>query len=202
MVRDVAIKVLPESFANDPDRLARFSREAQALASLNHPNIAQIYGVEERALIMELVEGEALHGPLRIETALDCACQIAVALEDEFLRIALKPRLAVLPFRGKSKTGSIRHFDFRQSLRVHHFVFLDDSAFEQQESSEGIYFVRLKRPLVSQRHTAIDVVPNCRCKGRVNWHRVGVVHTGSETKNGRRRFRNFFPADERGGMHS
>src|SRR6266852_6135255 len=57
--RDVALKVLPDSFANDPDRLARFTREAQTLASLNHPNIAHIYGVEEsggvRALVMELV---------------------------------------------------------------------------------------------------------------------------------------------------
>jgi serine/threonine-protein kinase len=52
--RDVAIKILPEAFANDPDRLARFTREAQVLASLNHPNIAGIYGVEERALVMEL----------------------------------------------------------------------------------------------------------------------------------------------------
>jgi len=58
--RDVAVKVLPDSFAADPDRLARFSREAQVLASLNHPNIAAIYGVEERALIMELVEGATL----------------------------------------------------------------------------------------------------------------------------------------------
>src|SRR2546421_12729061 len=49
--RDVAVKVLPDSFAADPDRLARFTREAQVLASLNHPNIAAIYGVEERALI-------------------------------------------------------------------------------------------------------------------------------------------------------
>ena len=55
--RDVAIKYLPDAFASDPDRLARFTREAQVLASLNHPNIAAIYGVEERALIMELVEG-------------------------------------------------------------------------------------------------------------------------------------------------
>jgi serine/threonine protein kinase len=62
--RDVAIKVLPESFAADADRMARFEREAKVLASLNHPNIAQIYGIEDRALVMELVEGETLHGPL------------------------------------------------------------------------------------------------------------------------------------------
>jgi len=52
--REVAIKVIPDSFADDPDRLARFTREAQVLASLNHPNIAAIYGVEERAIVMEL----------------------------------------------------------------------------------------------------------------------------------------------------
>src|SRR5436190_21603582 len=58
--RDVAIKVIPDSFAQDPDRMARFTREAQVLASLNHPNIAAIYGVEERALVLELVEGLTL----------------------------------------------------------------------------------------------------------------------------------------------
>jgi serine/threonine-protein kinase len=58
--RDVAIKMLPEVFSQDPDRMARFTREAKVLAQLNHPNIAAIYGVEERALIMELVEGETL----------------------------------------------------------------------------------------------------------------------------------------------
>ena len=79
--RDVAIKILPDSFAADPDRLARFAREAQVLAALNHPNIAVIYGVEERALVMELVDGENLRGPLPIETALNYARQIADALE-------------------------------------------------------------------------------------------------------------------------
>jgi Tol biopolymer transport system component len=79
--REVAIKVLPDAFAADPDRLARFTREAQVLASLNHPNIASIYGVEDRALVMELVEGEPLKGPLPWETALDCARQIADALD-------------------------------------------------------------------------------------------------------------------------
>jgi serine/threonine-protein kinase len=79
--RDVAIKVLPQSFAQDAERMARFTREAQVLASLNHPNIAQIYGVEDRALVMELVEGETLKGPLPLETALEYARQIAEALE-------------------------------------------------------------------------------------------------------------------------
>ena len=58
--RDVAVKVLPDSFAADPDRLTRLTREAQVLASLNHPNIAAIYGVEERALVLELVDGPTL----------------------------------------------------------------------------------------------------------------------------------------------
>src|SRR3954453_19799821 len=79
--RDVAIKILPEAFASDSERMARFEREAQVLAALNHPNIAAIYGVEEHAIVMELVEGPVLTGPLPIETALDYARQIAVALE-------------------------------------------------------------------------------------------------------------------------
>src|SRR6266571_3354951 len=79
--REVAIKVLPERFARESGRMARFAREAKVLASLNHPNIAAIYGLEERALVMELVEGETLAGPLPLDTALDYACQIADALE-------------------------------------------------------------------------------------------------------------------------
>jgi len=79
--RDVALKILPESFAQDPERMARFEREAKVLASLNHPNIAHIYGVEDRALVMELIEGEPLKGPLPLDQALDYARQIADALE-------------------------------------------------------------------------------------------------------------------------
>jgi serine/threonine-protein kinase len=84
--RDVAIKILPEAFALDPDRMARFTRESQVLASLNHPNIAAIYGVEERALVMELVEGPTLaerisSGPIPMEEALAVAKQIAEGLE-------------------------------------------------------------------------------------------------------------------------
>src|SRR6058998_82215 len=67
--RDVALKVVPAAFANDSERMARFQREAEVLASLNHPNIAHIYGVEERALVMEMVEGESPKGPMTFEDA-------------------------------------------------------------------------------------------------------------------------------------
>jgi serine/threonine protein kinase len=82
--REVAIKVLPAAVAQDPERLARFEREAKVLGSLNHPNIAQIYGVEEkdgtRALVMELVPGQTLQGPVPINDALGILSQIADAL--------------------------------------------------------------------------------------------------------------------------
>jgi Tol biopolymer transport system component/predicted Ser/Thr protein kinase len=79
--REVAIKILPAAFADDLDRMARFEREAHVLASLNHPNIATIYGVEQGAIVMELVDGENLKGPVPLDTALNYARQIAVALE-------------------------------------------------------------------------------------------------------------------------
>src|SRR5215472_8815424 len=79
--RDVALKVLPESFARDPGRMRRFQREAEVLASLNHPNIAHIYGVEARALVMEFVEGGSPKGPTSLEETLKIAVQLAAALE-------------------------------------------------------------------------------------------------------------------------
>src|SRR5271167_3065986 len=89
--RDVAIKVLPEAFAHDPERLSRFQREAKMLASLNHPNIATIHGLEQSGgtsyLVMELVSGETLQervkrdGPVPVEESLAIAKQIAEALE-------------------------------------------------------------------------------------------------------------------------
>jgi Tol biopolymer transport system component len=88
--RDVAIKVLPDVFAADPERVARFEREAKALAALNHPHIAQIHGVEEqdgaRALVMELVDGETLadrltRGAIPLDEAVPIAQQIAAALD-------------------------------------------------------------------------------------------------------------------------
>jgi serine/threonine-protein kinase len=88
--RDVALKVLPDVFALDPERVGRFTREAQLLASLNHPNIAAIYGIEQsdsvQALVLELVDGPTLaeriaHGPLPMDETLAIARQIAEALE-------------------------------------------------------------------------------------------------------------------------
>src|SRR6202049_2699226 len=88
--RDVALKVLPDTFAQNADRLTRFQREAELLATLNHPNIAAIYGLEEsngvRALVLELVEGPTLadriaKGPIPLDEALPIARQIADALE-------------------------------------------------------------------------------------------------------------------------
>ncbi len=88
--REVALKVLPESFINDPNRMARFEREAQVLASLSHPNVAGIYGLEEadgiRCLVLELIEGDTLYdrlkeGSLSLKETLDIAVQVAGALE-------------------------------------------------------------------------------------------------------------------------
>ena len=88
--REVALKVLPDAFTADPDRLARFEREAKVLASLNHPNIGAIYGLEKsgdtRALVLELIEGPTLadrikRGPIPLDEALPIAKQIAEALE-------------------------------------------------------------------------------------------------------------------------
>jgi serine/threonine-protein kinase len=114
--RDVALKVLPDEFTRDADRLARFEREARLLASLNHPNIAQIYGLEvggaSRALVMELVEGPTLserigRGALPVEQALAIARQIAEALEDAhekgIVHRDLKPQNVKVTADGKVK---------------------------------------------------------------------------------------------------
>ena len=88
--RDVALKVLPQAFTDDPDRLARFEREAKVLASLNHPNIGGIYGLEEsegvKALVLEYIDGPTLadriaQGPIPVDEALPIAKQIAEGLE-------------------------------------------------------------------------------------------------------------------------
>ena len=83
--RDVAIKMLPPAFSDNPDRLTRFRQEARMLASLNHPNIGAIYGLERSGdvdhLVLELVEGQILSGPLPVAKVLDYAGQVAAALE-------------------------------------------------------------------------------------------------------------------------
>ena len=119
--RDVAIKILPDDFADDPERVARFQREAQVLAALNHPHIAQLYGFEEgptegghlvRALVMELVEGSTLadrivRGPLPMNEALPMARQIAEALhaahDKGIIHRDLKPANIALTLDGNVK---------------------------------------------------------------------------------------------------
>jgi serine/threonine protein kinase/Tol biopolymer transport system component len=114
--RDVAIKVLPEAFAHDPERLSRFQREAKMLAALNHPNIATIHGLEQSGgtsyLVMELVSGETLAdrvkaGPLSIEEALKIAVQISEALEaaheKNIIHRDLKPANVKVTPEGKVK---------------------------------------------------------------------------------------------------
>jgi eukaryotic-like serine/threonine-protein kinase len=114
--RDVALKVLPEAFVLDPDRLARFKREAQVLASINHPSIAAIYGFEEadgiQALVLELVDGGTLadriaDGRLPTDEALPIAVQIADALEAAHERGIvhrdLKPANVAFTAEGKVK---------------------------------------------------------------------------------------------------
>jgi serine/threonine-protein kinase len=116
LARDVAIKILPANFVNDPERLSRFQREARMLAALNHPNIATIYGLEQSdgvtCLVMELVPGETLAervkaGPTAIEEALKIAAQIAEALEaaheKQIIHRDLKPANVKVTPEGKVK---------------------------------------------------------------------------------------------------
>jgi len=118
--RDVALKVLPDLFADDPERLARFQREARVLASLNHPNIASIYGLEEsgdtRALVLELVEGPTLaeriaQGAIPVEEALPIAKQIAEALEAAHERGVIHRDLKPANVKVK-EDGMVKVLDF------------------------------------------------------------------------------------------
>ena len=122
--RDVAIKVLPDIFAGDPDRLARFEREAHTLAALNHPNIAQIYGLEGSALVMELVDGEDLaariaRGALPLDEVLTVARQVADALEAAHDHGIIHRDLK--PANVKVRTdGTVKVLDFGLAKAVGH----------------------------------------------------------------------------------
>ena len=118
--REVAIKALPDAFAQDPERLARFEREAKLLASLNHPNVGAIYGLEvvegHRYLVLEYLEGETLaamlaRGPLPIAEAIEVCAQVASALESAhesgIVHRDLKPGNVML-----TRTGAVKVLDF------------------------------------------------------------------------------------------
>jgi serine/threonine protein kinase len=148
--RDVAIKVLPGSFTDDPDRLARFEREAQALAALNHPNIAQVYGLEEQAIVMELVEGEDLsdhiaRGALPLDEALGIARQVAEALtaahEAGVIHRDLKP--ANIKVR---EDGTVKVFDFGLAKAL------------GPDSASGTGIDAANSPTLTARATALGVI--------------------------------------------
>lgn len=130
--RDVALKSLPHEFARDTERLARFRREARTLASLNHPNIAAIYGLEESDgathLVLELVEGETLRGPVAVDRALEYARQVAEGLDAAHekgiihrdlkpanVKVTPKDKVKILDFGlAKAVWGTEEHQDFSQ----------------------------------------------------------------------------------------
>jgi eukaryotic-like serine/threonine-protein kinase len=145
--RDVAIKVLPEEFARDIDRVSRFQREAKLLASLNHPNIAAIHGLEEsdgtNFLVLELVEGDTLadqikRGPIPIEESLKLALQIAEALEaahgKSVIHRDLKPANIKVTPDGKVKVldfGLAKAFAGDQEVNLSNSPTLSDMATQQ-----------------------------------------------------------------------
>jgi serine/threonine protein kinase len=145
--REVAIKVLPEEFARDADRVARFQREAKVLASLNHPNIASIHGLEESGgtnfLVLELVEGNTLadrikSGPVPVEESLKLALQIAEALEAAHekgvIHRDLKPANIKVTPEGKVKVldfGLAKAFAGDQEVNLSNSPTLSDAATRQ-----------------------------------------------------------------------
>ena len=135
--RDVALKVLPDAFTSDPDRLARFEREAKVLASLNHPNIGHIYGLEEaegtKALVLELVEGPTLadriaEGPIPVDEVLPIAKQIAEALEAAHEQGIIHRDLKPANVKVKAD-GTVKVLDFGLAK-----AFQPDSGSEPSES--------------------------------------------------------------------
>ena len=201
--RDVAIKVLPDSFASDAERLARFTREAQTLASLNHPNIAHIHGLEEsngvRALVMELVEGEDLsqriaRGPISIDEALPIAKQIAEALEaaheQGIIHRDLKPAnikvrpdgtVKVLDF-GLAKAmetapaaSNLTHSPTLSMMATQAGVILGTAAYMSPEQAKGLSRRSAKRRLCLRQRAVRDVdgPPTVQGRNRPRRARLG-----------------------------
>src|SRR5262249_5617899 len=163
--RDVALKLLPEHFAGDPERLARFHREAQVLASLNHQNIAQVYGLEDSTaqtcIVMELVEGETLadrlrRGPILTDDALRIAARIADALEAAHekgiihrdlkpanIKIALDDKVKVLDFglakifRDETLNPALSHSPTIMSAASMPGMILGTAAYMSPEQARG-----------------------------------------------------------------
>ena len=138
--REVAIKVLPQGFAADADRMARFQREAQVLASLNHPNIAAIYGIEQSAIVMELVEGQTLaermaEGPLPPEEAVPIAQQMAEALEyaheKGIIHRDLKPSNIKISPPTSASPGRVKVLDFGLAKALNEDAMAVDSGSSQ-----------------------------------------------------------------------
>src|SRR5271169_3690122 len=121
--RDVAIKVLPTALAQHPDRLARFEREAKVLAALNHPNIAMIHGLEDGAIVMELVEGPTLAdriaaGALPLDESLKIAAQIADALEAAHEKGVVHRDLKPANIKVR-EDGTVKVLDFGLATALH-----------------------------------------------------------------------------------
>ena len=179
--RDVALKVLPDLFADDPERLARFQREARVLASLNHPNIASIYGLEEsgdrRALVLELVEGPTLaeriaQGAIPVDEALPIARQMAEALEAAHeaggIHRDLKPANVKVKADGMVKVLGNRQ-KTAQSLRCHwHDDLLrwsgGDHVLAKRWQLEGFQFNAYNQRL-NQTTLAGHLSSGCKCGG-------------------------------------
>jgi len=183
--RDVAIKVLPSSLTSDADRLARFSREAQVLAALNHPNIAAIYHVEETgdgpAIVMELVEGETLadriaRGPIPIDEALPIAKQIAEALEaaheQGIIHRDLKPaNIKVTP------DGRVKVLDFGLARLSESSFGIRGSGFDSRSLSPTITSPALVTGAAVLLGTAAYMAPE-QAKGAAADHRSDIFAFG------------------------
>ena len=192
--REVAIKVLPADVANDRERLARFQREAEVLASLNHPHIAHVYGIEENALVMEFVEGEDLsqriaHGPIPVDEALTIARQIAEALEAAhdagIIHRDLKPaNVKVRP------DGTVKVLDFGLAKALD-----QGSAIRDQGSGDLANSPTIASPAMTMRGvilgTAAYMAPE-QAKGRAVDRRADIWAFGSvlyEMLSGKRAFK-------------